>query len=58
MSLKDIECSVDLYSRLGIQIVVACSEAWHIEWFRHLKQKSVNDWVSASRNVVERVRMM
>ena len=53
LSLKDRKHSVDLFSLnfLGVQSVVDVVRRGRLRWFRHLECKSVDDWVSACRNV-------
>ena len=51
VSLKDRKRSVDLYSLLGVQIVADVARPGRLRWFGHLERQSVDDWVSACRNV-------
>ena len=51
VSLKDRKCSVDLYSLLGVQGVAEVVRRGRLRWFGHLERKSVEDWVSACRNL-------
>ena len=48
LSLKDRKRSVDLYSLLGVADLVGLRS---LRWFGHLERRSVDDWVSAYRNV-------
>ena len=52
VSLKDRRRSVDLYSLLGVQSVSDVVRHGRLRWLGHLERKGVDDWVSASRNVV------
>ena len=51
VSLKDRKRTVDLYSLLGVQSVADEVRRGRLRWFGHLECKSVDDWVSACRNV-------
>ena len=43
---------VNLYSLLGARSVAEMVRRFTLRWFRHLKRKVVDDWMSACRNVV------
>ena len=58
VSLKDRRHSEDLCNLLGINCVADVVRRGRLRWFGHLEHKSVDDWVSACKElvVVERAR--
>ena len=51
VSLQDRKRSVDFYSLLGVQSVADVVRHGRLRRFGHLERKSVDDWVSACRNM-------
>ena len=51
VTLKNRTSSAELNSRLGMEAVSDVVRRGRLRWFGHLERKSVNDWVSACRNV-------
>ena len=42
---------MELYSLLGVQSVANVVRHGRLRWFGHLERRSVDDWVSACRNM-------
>ena len=51
MSLKDRKRNADLYSFLNVQSVADVMRRGRLRWIGHLERKSVDDWVSACREI-------
>ena len=46
------QCALHMYSLLGVRSVANMMRHGRLRWFGHLECKSIEDWVSACRNVV------
>ena len=52
VSVKDRRHSGDLHSLVSVQSMDDVVRHGRLMWYGHSEQKSVDDWVSACRNVV------